>query len=81
MITSTLTSKGQTTIPKDVRDRLNLKPGDELMYTIDHGRIIIRPRTGSIKDLKNILPRPSRVVTLAEMDEAIAAGAVERARR
>jgi AbrB family looped-hinge helix DNA binding protein len=35
MSTSTLTSKGQTTIPKDVRKRLNLHPGDRLEFVID----------------------------------------------
>ncbi|MBY0512101.1 MAG: AbrB/MazE/SpoVT family DNA-binding domain-containing protein [Rhodospirillaceae bacterium] len=81
MVTSTLTAKGQTTIPKDVRERLNLKPGDELMYTVDAGRIIIRPRTGSVKDLEGILPQPTRKATLRDMKSAIAAGAAKRARR
>ena len=78
---STLTGKGQTTIPKMIREQLRLKAGDELLYTVDAGRIIIRPRTGSIKDLENVLPRPSRSVTLDEMRTAVAAGAAKRARR
>jgi AbrB family looped-hinge helix DNA binding protein len=44
MSTSTLTSKGQTTIPKDVRKRLNLHPGDRLEFVIDEdGRVLVLP--------------------------------------
>lgn len=41
MITSKLTSKGQTTIPQPVRAALHLKPGDELVYEIDDQRVIL----------------------------------------
>jgi AbrB family looped-hinge helix DNA binding protein len=38
---SRLTSKSQTTIPKRVRDRLRLKPGDFVKYEIEDGRVIL----------------------------------------
>jgi antitoxin PrlF len=42
MSISTLTSKGQTTIPKDIRKRLNLQPGDRLEFVIDEdGRVLV----------------------------------------
>ena len=41
MITSRLTSKAQTTIPRPVRDALRLGPGDELAYTIDGERVVL----------------------------------------
>ncbi len=41
MITSKLTTKAQTTIPQPVRVALRLKPGDELIYQIDEGRVIL----------------------------------------
>ena len=41
MITSKLTSKAQTTIPKPVRAALHLKDGDELIYQIEEERVII----------------------------------------
>lgn len=41
MITSKITSKAQTTIPQPVRAALGLKPGDELAYEIQDGRVII----------------------------------------
>jgi antitoxin PrlF len=41
MITSKLTAKAQTTIPQAVRSALRLKPGDELAYVIQEGRVIL----------------------------------------
>ena len=52
MSVSVLTSKGQTTIPKDVREALNLKPHDKLIYIIENNRVIMMPSKGDILDLK-----------------------------
>jgi len=41
MITSKLTSKAQTTVPQAVRTALGLKPGDELAYSIEPGRVVL----------------------------------------
>ncbi len=41
MITSRLTSKAQTTIPQAVRTALSLRPGDELAYVIEPGRVVL----------------------------------------
>ena len=41
MPTSTITSKGQTTVPKEVRDALNLDAGDKLTWEISGGRVAI----------------------------------------
>ncbi len=79
MVTGTLTSKGQTTIPKKVREALNLKAGDKLMWTIQDGQVILRAKNKSIKDLAGILNRPGmRARTLEEMDEGIAQAVKER---
>lgn len=70
---STVTSKGQITLPKALREALNLKPGDKIRFVPDdRGGVYLRPRTYSIQDLKGILPKPERAVTLEEMDDAIA---------
>jgi len=42
MITSKLTTKAQTTIPQPVRAALKLREGDELVYEIEAGRVILR---------------------------------------
>lgn len=74
---STLTAKGQTTLPKDVRKVLGLQPGDKLRYILLDGEVrILRARP--VLDLAGALKRPSQeTVTLDEMEEAIAAGAVD----
>jgi AbrB family looped-hinge helix DNA binding protein len=43
--TSRITSKGQTTIPRDIRERLSLKPGDVLVYEIDDDEVRLRKQT------------------------------------
>jgi antitoxin PrlF len=74
---STLTAKGQTTLPKDVRKVLGLQPGDKLRYILLDGEVrILRARP--VLDLAGALKRPGQeTVTLEEMEEAIAPGAVD----
>lgn len=73
---ATLTSKGQVTIPKTVRDALHLRTGDRLDFILEpDGTVRVLPITGSVKRLKGMLPKPARALTLEEMDEAIAKGA------
>jgi antitoxin PrlF len=51
MITSTLTSKSQTTIPRAVRTSLDLREGDRLVYLIEDGRVILtKENTAPIDD-------------------------------
>ena len=73
---STVTVKGQTTLPRDVRSALGLTSGDKVRYLILDGEVrILKAR--SVKELRGILARPGQEpVSLDEMDEAIAAGAV-----
>jgi AbrB family looped-hinge helix DNA binding protein len=75
-MTSTVTSKGQVTIPVEARRRLRILPGTKLDFVIrEDGRLEVIPLSGSVKDLKGALPKPKRALTLAEMDTAIAGGA------
>ena len=58
MPASTLTSKGQTTIPKDVRNHLKLRTGDQIDFVIEpDGSVVIRPATVHVRELKGILHR------------------------
>ncbi len=70
---SILTSKGQTTIPKKVRDALKLKTGDRLEFIIEsEGRVILRPATSDLIALDGLLDRSSTpAVSVGAMDEAI----------
>jgi len=73
MPTSILTSKGQTTIPKKVRDALKLKTGDRLEFIIESdNRVLLRPATSDLIALDGLLDRSSTPpVSVEAMDEAI----------
>jgi AbrB family looped-hinge helix DNA binding protein len=74
---STVTVKGQTTLPKDVRTALGLVSGDRVRYVILEGEVRI-VKACSVKDLKGVLARLGRKpVSLDAMDEAIAAAATD----
>ncbi len=55
MIISTLTSKGQTTIPKSVRDALHLTTNDKIAYELHDDKFIIYPLSGDITSLRGSL--------------------------
>ena len=67
-----LTSKGQMTLPKEIRARLGLKTGDRLDVDIRDHQIVLTPKTLSIDDIVGILPKPSRFISVEEMNETIA---------
>lgn len=59
--TATLTSKGQTTIPKEIRDSLGMKPGDGMTFTLmPDGTVILRVKSKSIMGLAGILHKKGR---------------------
>ncbi len=68
---STLTSKGQMTLPKAIREKLNLKEGDRLDVVLEHDRILLIPVTFHARDLVSVLPKPSRTASLGVIDRAI----------
>jgi AbrB family looped-hinge helix DNA binding protein len=78
-VQSTITVKGQTTLPKPIRDHLGLKPGDRVKFFIHpDGTVVILP-TRPASALRGILKRPGqKPITIEEMDEAIAAAVSER---
>ena len=58
---STLTSKGQTTIPKEIRDSLAMKAGDRMTFTLmPDATVVMRLKTKSITELAGTLYRKSR---------------------
>jgi AbrB family looped-hinge helix DNA binding protein len=61
------------TIPKAIRESLNLASGVTLRLTVDRsGRIIITPLTLGIEDLIGILPKPPNALTVEEADAVVA---------
>ncbi len=75
-----LSSKGQVTIPKAVRDRLRINPGDRFKFFFHPDGVIILPKTSTVR-LKGMIPKPARPVSAEQIDRAIEEGATERFRR
>jgi antitoxin PrlF len=73
MTIATLTTKGQVTIPKDIRDMLRLHTGDKIEIVVTaEGEAVIRPVTKKVDDVFGRLRRPEqKAVTLEEMDNAV----------
>ena len=73
MATATITSKGQVTLPREVRATLGVSAGDRLDFVrMEDGNYAIVPASHSIRSLRGLLPRLERPVSLEEMDAAIA---------
>jgi antitoxin PrlF len=73
MPTATMSSKGQMVIPKAIRERLGLRPGDTLDFVVqDDGDFVIRPALEDVRRLKGALRRPGRApVSVPEMNRVI----------
>lgn len=77
MTKATLTSKGQVTIPKEIRDYLKLDTGSKVDFVIDgNGEVKVIPLNVPVQTLSGILHRPEiKAASIEEMEEAITAGA------
>ena len=71
MTVATMTSKGQVTIPKEVRDALGLEPGTKIDFVRVGGRYWMRPKNGSVEDLFGILQYDGPPITIEEMNDGI----------
>jgi len=69
MTAATLTSKGQTTIPKEIRDSLGMKPGDRMTFTLmPDGTVVLRVKRKSLLQLAGALRRKGRkAVPIAQL--------------
>jgi len=73
MTTATLSSKGQITIPKMIRDRHHLEAGDKIEFLEDEqGVVTIWPVTQSVTKLKGLIAKPKKSVSIEDMKQAIA---------
>ncbi len=58
---TTLTSKGQTTIPKEIRDELGIKPGDRMTFTLmPDSTVVMRVKNKKLSDLAGVLHKKGR---------------------
>jgi antitoxin PrlF len=73
MPTATLTSKGQITLPKTIRERLRLRTGDTVDFILaDDGQVHVRAGHVDVRELQGLLKKTGRrPVSLDEMDAAI----------
>jgi antitoxin PrlF len=79
MSESTISSKGQVTIPKAIRTKMHLKVGDRLRFVVEaDGSVRLAAATRDVSTLREILPRPKRRATVADMQSAIRRRAARR---
>ena len=74
MTTSTISSKGQITIPKQIREFLKVEPSDRIAFTpLEEGKVLITYKQSQVSNLFGMLKhrRLEKPVTLAEMEETI----------
>ncbi len=66
---TTMSSKGQVTIPREVRERLGLQAGDKIAWSLlSNGTVVVRPKTRRLADLMGMLTQPGQPgVTVEEM--------------
>lgn len=72
MSITTVTSKGQITIPKDVRQALDLKPHDQAIFTVEGNRAILTPvRKRAMMELRGALPATRPLTSHQEAREEV----------
>jgi antitoxin PrlF len=80
MSESTISSKGQVTIPKAIRMRMHLKVGDRLRFVVEaDGSVRLAAATRDVATLRDILPRPKHRATVDDMQSVIRRRAAKRA--
>ncbi|WP_263356272.1 AbrB/MazE/SpoVT family DNA-binding domain-containing protein [Acidicapsa ligni] len=78
MASATMTSKGQITIPIEVRTELGLKAGDRIEFARnEQGRVVLLPKNGSVQALKGMFGKFHHALSIEEMNEAIASSGAE----
>jgi antitoxin PrlF len=79
MANAKLTSKGQVTIPQQVRQRLKLESGDRVEFVeLADGAFAIRPAASDVRALKGLLRRPKQSVTIEDMNAAVRVRGAQR---
>lgn len=72
-----LTSKGQITVPKAVREALGVSPGDRIAFRLkDNGTVVIEAETVDLTEMRGVLKPAVRGVSVKDMGDAIRKAAV-----
>jgi antitoxin PrlF len=73
MPTATVTTKGQITIPKEVRDAMGIETGDRIEFIAEEkGVYKVVAATKDVRHLKGLVPKPAKPVSVEEMNRAVA---------
>ena len=68
----TVTTKGQITLPKALRDTMHLKTGDKVIFELqEDGGYLLKPKTLPVQVLKDLISYEGKPVSVEDMDEAI----------
>ncbi|QEE44769.1 AbrB/MazE/SpoVT family DNA-binding domain-containing protein [Rhizobium sp. WL3] len=79
---TTMTSKGQITIPSEVRDALKLEPGTRFYVAARNGQVVAIPKNKNLMDLAGVVKLPPGVsLSLEDMQESVADAAAEDDKR
>lgn len=82
MTTAAMTSKGQITIPADVRQRMGLDTGDRVEFVeLEAGVFAIKPAIDDVRLLKGALRKPQKPVSVGDMNAAVRKRAAARGSR
>jgi AbrB family looped-hinge helix DNA binding protein len=77
---TTMTSKGQVTVPREIRDRLGLKSGDKMVFTmLGDGTVVMRPKTRRLADVAGSLTRQGQAKVAIEDMNPFKATAAKKA--
>ena len=77
MTSAVITSKGQITIPKPVRDGLGVESGDRVEFVeLERGVYTVVAATRDVRDLKGMIPKPAKPVSVEDMNKAVRRRAV-----
>lgn len=72
MPAATLTTKGQLTLPKAIRERLGLYPGDRVEFRVtENGEVLVEAATVDLRDLRGALKWEGPPVSVEEMEAAV----------
>lgn len=80
MLNSSMTTKGQVTIPAELRERLGLKPGDKVAFLERDGKVILQRLDNRVDSAFGLI-KSTKSATLEDIDETISESRAQRARR
>ena len=78
MPAATMTSKGQITVPAELRARLGLRAGVKVDFVVNaQGEVVLRPQTADIRSLRGLIAHTGPPVSIEDMEEAVGEGVAE----